>query len=519
MTVDVQGRAFTIPNIPDANAHADLKSLPGVLWNASRACWLVPLACAPYVRVFARRNRISLSEAAHAAIERLFDARDEGTPIPDLDLPLRNGRRLFAHQKEGIRFLVRRRRAILADQMGLGKTCQALVAAQCYGIPVHVICPSSLRDNWTREAQDLGMLVYTHSWAKLPASIPGRYVLIADEAHYAQSGTRTKRGAGFLLLADAAEALFCLTGTPMKNGSPANLFPLLRAVRSPLALSKSWFERRYCDARRKTVERWNKSTHEKDTHAIWDTTGASNLEELGRRAGAVMLRRMKDECLDLPEKIRVMRPVDQTPDAKRVYTTTFETALARALERSTTGEVEALARFTFLRMASSAAKVQAAVEITEEILEQGGQVVLFTAYLTSARRLAAHFQNACLLIGETPREERQALVDAFQSGERTVFITTFGAGGVGITLTRAQTVILVDRPWTPGDCYQAEDRIHRIGQTGSSVLSIWLQWDDTDRAVDALLDAKTERIEVVMAGRKQTLTAGMSMQKFAELVA
>lgn len=506
MMIDLQGRAFTIPNLRNAHLHADIKSLPGARWDAKHDRWSVPLGCAPYLSAFAGRHMIDLSETARTAVSRLHEARDEGTPIPDLDLPLRNGRRLFAHQKEGVRFLVHRRRAILADDMGLGKTCQALVAAQCYGIPVHVICPASLRDNWSREAQDLGMMIYTHSWAKLPTSIPGRYVLIADEAHYAQSGTSTKRGAAFLLLADAAEALFCLTGTPMKNGRPSNIFPLLKAVRSPLALSKSWFEQRYCDAKSTPWSRW-------------DTTGASNLGELGRRVQAVMLRRMKNECLDLPEKVRVLRQAEQTADAKRLYAETYEAAMTKARERSTSGEVDALARFTFLRMASSAAKVQSAVAIAEEILEQGGQVVLFTSYLDAARRLAAAFPRSSLLIGETPPEERQGLVDDFQAGRSRVFVTTFGAGGVGITLTRAQTVILVDRPWTPGDCYQAEDRIHRIGQTGSSVLSVWLQWDDTDRAVDALLDAKTERIEVVMAGRKQTLTAGMSMQKFAELVA
>jgi SNF2 family DNA or RNA helicase len=87
---------------------------------------------------------------------------------------------------------------------------------------------------------------------------------------------------------------------------------------------------------------------------------------------------------------------------------------------------------------------------------------------------------------------------------------------VGITLTKAQTVLLVDRPWTPGDCYQAEDRCHRIGQT-SRVLAVWLQWDDVDRAVDQLLDEKSDRIDTVLHGRRVTLRPGMSMAEFAAI--
>jgi SNF2 family DNA or RNA helicase len=216
-----------------------------------------------------------------------------------------------------------------------------------------------------------------------------------------------------------------------------------------------------------------------------------------------------------------MRQADMTADAKTSYDTLYDSAWHSYQQRLARGEVaeesEALVRFGIMRQAGSVAKVASAIAITEEVLEQGGQVVLFTAFLESARRIAAAFPRSSLLIGETVVGDRQALVDDFQAGRSRVFVTTFGAGGVGITLTRAQTVVLVDRPWTPGDCYQAEDRLHRIGQT-SQVLSLWLQWDDTDRAVDALLDEKNERIEIVMHGRRVALRRGMSMREFAETV-
>jgi SNF2 family DNA or RNA helicase len=500
-------RSFAVAVNGNRAASKDVRAIPGARWEQKDSTWRIPVACAQFVAEFSETHRIDMAAEARETIERLHTRRAEGVPVPDLDAPLRNGRTLFEHQKAGVRFLVQRRRAILADTMGLGKTLQALVAAQCYGIPVHVICPASLRENWAREAEMVGVRITTHSWAKVPKTLPQPFVLVVDECHMGQSGKNSQRGAAFLALSEIADAVFLLSGTPMKNGRPVNLYPLLKAVRSPLALNKGWYEKRYCDAK-------------PSAFSSWDTSGASNLDELHRRLKPVMLVRTKEECLDLPEKTRVMREADQTAEAKRQYAETYTAAMNRYTEKQLRGEVsedsEALVRFGFMRQASSVAKVAAACEIAEEITEQGGQVVIFTAFLESARRIASAFPGSCLLIGETAQDERQQLVDRFQAGQSRVFVTTFGAGGVGITLTRAQTVILVDRPWTPGDCYQAEDRIHRIGQR-SNVLSIWLQWDDTDKAVDALLESKTERIEVVMAGRKQTLKQGMTMKQFAEL--
>lgn len=501
-------RSFAVAVNGNRAASKDVRAIPGARWEGKDNTWRIPVACAQFIAEFSEQHRLDMAAEARAVVERLHTHRVEGIPVPDLNAPLRNGRTLFEHQKAGVRFLVQRRRAILADDMGLGKTCTSLVAAQCFTAPVHVICPASLRDNWQREAEGLGVRIQTHSWAKVPTRLPQPFVLIADEAHYIQSGKKSQRGAAFLELSELADAAFLLTGTPMKNGRPVNLYPLLKAVRSPLALNKGWYEKRYCDA-------------QPGNFTAWDTSGASNLDELGRRVAPVMLRRMKAECLDLPEKTRVMRDADQTADAKRQYAETYTAAMNRYTEKQLRGEVsegsDSLVKFGFMRQAGSVAKVAAACEIAEEITEQGGSVVIFTAFLESARRIAAAFPGSCLLIGETAQDERQKLVDRFQAGQSSVFVTTFGAGGVGITLTRAQTVVLVDRPWTPGDCYQAEDRIHRIGQK-SNVLSIWLQWDDTDKAVDTLLESKTERIEVVMAGRKRELAAGMTMKQFAEMV-
>ena len=108
------------------------------------------------------------------------------------------------------------------------------------------------------------------------------------------------------------------------------------------------------------------------------------------------------------------------------------------------------------------------------------------------------------MTGETPVDERQAIVDRFQSGESKIFIGTIKAGGVGLTLTASSNVILNDRPWTPGDAEQAEDRIYRIGQT-QSVSSFWIQLGLIDEKIDQLLESKQQRIELVLKGKRKTL--------------
>jgi len=92
-------------------------------------------------------------------------------------------------------------------------------------------------------------------------------------------------------------------------------------------------------------------------------------------------------------------------------------------------------------------------------------------------------------------------VSTLQAGISPVFVSTFGAGGVGLTLTAASTIILLDRPWTPGDALQAEDRVRRIGQT-KAVKSIWMRAFEVDEQIDSLIDRKKQNCHVVVNGKK-----------------
>jgi len=342
----------------------------------------------------------------------------------------------------------------------------------------------------------------------LPQPPDDEYVIVADEAHYAKSGKKSQRGAAFLALAENPKcvATYALTGTPMKNGRPVELFPLLAAIRHPLSRGKTAYEKRYCDAGPTRFTRW-------------DTSGASNLAELKQKTADAIIRRTKQECLDLPEKTRTIKPVDLSTDAKHVYDQTFYELRRRYHERVRTGEIssegEHLVLMTQLRQAGSIAKTDSAIEFADEILGQGHSVVLFTDFVESAKIIAEKLADfgVELLTGEVVGNEnvdgesidrRQAMIDRFQNGTSRVFVSTIRAGGVGITLTKSSYAILVDRPLTPGDTIQAEDRLHRIGQN-NAVTILWLQYGYIDERIDDLLQEKQIRINNVIAGEAQTM--------------
>lgn len=228
-----------------------------------------------------------------------------------LDSALPNGWKLFNHQKEAIKECLRLGRSIMAFDMGLGKTLISLiwakaVCSQCPDCITVIIVPCTLTEVWKREAEMIGFItidlkkkyskvnttlahgaqspkIAISSWSKIPnaAHFCQKYVLIADEAHAMQSITsiRTKSALNLCLHANCL-GLILSTGTPMKNGRPSNIFPLLHGIKHPVAQNKIEFEKRYCNAK-------------KTKFCAWDVSGASNLEELKCLIGPYLMRKTK----------------------------------------------------------------------------------------------------------------------------------------------------------------------------------------------------------------------------------
>ena len=483
------------------------------IFDGQSKTWSIPTSKISEGIAWARKHSFDVSDLEQKQLEisdsekaeQLARERRYQNRLVKIDLEnVGSGLTLREYQKAGIKDLLRKERSILADDMGLGKTLQALIAAKAYQSDhaIFVIAPISVHGAWLREAERVNVRIEVFSWAKIPSVPENRqYILICDEAHYAQN-LKAQRTQKMLDLAVQSSATYLLTGTPIKNGRPVNLYPLLVAIKHELTKNRKAYEQRYCDA---------KATR----FTAWDTTGSTHLEELKEKISDVLIRRTKTEVLkELPEKTRVLLPLELSADDSRVYHSTVARLQSEYQERLRKGEIcsegEALVMLNHLRHAGSLAKTNSACDLAEEILEQGQSVVLFFEFADSAKKAGEklHRYGVSLLTGETPQKERDVLIHNFQLGHNRVFIGTIKAGGVGITLTASSTLLAVDRPWTPGDIVQAEDRIHRIGQKNACTI-YWLQTGETDEKIDRILEGKAKNIGVVLGDESIQISYSM----------
>ena len=130
-------------------------------------------------------------------------------------------------------------------------------------------------------------------------------------------------------------------------------------------------------------------------------------------------------------------------------------------------------------------------------------MVLFSGFVAPLELLQQRMGGE-VMTGRLKPGERQAVVDRFQAGDNDLLLATYGAGGLGFTLHRARQVVLLERPWTPGDVDQAEDRCHRLGMDGG-LTSHWLQLGMADQLVDGLVASKARQIEVLLGRRRLNL--------------
>lgn len=463
-----------------------VKDLPSVVFDKQHKNWKIPkeyfVAVMSQFPGFAASNEVEEIYNGYKETEKRFRnkkgfAFDFNKPIKDI-----HGSPLYKHQVESIKLILDKHKIILADQLGLGKTRTALMAAQETNLPVYVIAPKSLHINWMREAYIVGVHINKLiSWAKVPPAPDEDCFIIMDEAHYIQN-MKSKRTNKALDFCWKAPYIVAITGTPTKSGKPENIFGLLCAIKHPLSFRARQFRNRYCQ---------NK---------------ASNLEELYGLTKNYIIRHLKKECLDLPEKIRVLRIAELTGNAEITYNTVFNKLKAVWLEKNKgMKQIEKVTLFGQLRQAGSLAKLWEAKKIAEELAENNLQGVFFVEYVESANTLQAELNKIApcgLLTGEINVDKRQTVVDNFQSGNNRFLVSTRGVGGVGINLFASNYCVLVDRGFTPGDITQAEDRLHRIGQK-NTVICIWIQCTNQDVHIDNLLMNKQKNISATLTGDKE----------------
>lgn len=491
----------------------DVPKSAGFRWNPTAKQWQTSNLA------IAKLFESSADTAALAQFEQLDHAAQKSTVSQtDFMVPCPDGKSFFPYQRAGIEYAAQRKRSLIGDEPGLGKTAQAIGQINLLQhVNVLIICPASLKQNWRNELESWLTVKRTIGIAegtKFPeaqiviinydiigknrAAIDSRAwdFCIVDEAHYLKTpsaqrtidilgGTKHKKDPVTQQKIDVkvkpiqAKRWCFLTGTPILN-RPVELWPLAHFI-APHEFS-NFFEygKRYCNGYQKVINRQG------DT--AWDWSGASNLTELQQRVRSLfMVRRKKVDVLtELPPKIRQIIPVDKikTDEKKTVKQLQLDlTTAKKAVMEASETEYETAAKklrskielsieiMAELRKAAAMQKLPYVFEIVDNLLAAGEKVVIFAYHHETIDKLATYYQNCSVVIdGRTKNEDRQPQVKRFQEDPAvTVFIGSIGAAGVGFTLTAASTVVFVELDWVPGNVSQAEDRLHRIGQTAQCV--------------------------------------------------
>jgi SNF2 family DNA or RNA helicase len=472
-------------------------------------------------------------------------------------------RPLLRYQVEGAGWAASRIAAgkgcIVGDEPGLGKTCQAIaavVATEC--LPTIVVCPKSLKLNWGKEfgwANRELSIEYVHG-RKGPIAPADVVVLSYEllryrEADLARLGSRSiifdeghvlkeprppalHRAACATRLAAWIGAALVLTGTPVQN-RPAEFWRLLHIVDPAEWPAYDDFRERYCVAPASDEE------GSRPGHRIVTSYGrAEHLDELRARFEPMMLRRLKSEVLvDLPPKSRRSRLVELDPfDMQRYRAAESDVVAWLRTQGSGAGanratRALALVKFRHLREIAAIGKLRTALPeyLTEWFDRTEVEPLVIFAYHRSVLYGTAEHGGVVDLcramglraVGIGGRDSdayRQAAVDAFDRGEAEVFIAPIASAGVGLNLQRASNTLFLERVWVPAQMTQAEDRVHRIGQT-KKVVATYLDAAGTiDEHLAHVADQKQELIVRVVDDRtvsedEQFATAAALISRYA----
>ena len=513
-----------------------IRSFPSRYWAKDKKEWEVPF------------NK--LGEFVNELSDYEFDITGPYIPIEKKKAEIPAGFKFktapFEHQIEGFNYGLQYDRWLLADEQGLGKTKQVIdiaVAKKLQKGYKHclIICGvNGLKWNWVNEIhthsnEDAWILgqrtrnnkLYISSNADKLADLNAleaisSYFLITnvetlrDEkivakiAKYTDDGTigivaidevhkcknpSSQQGKGILKV--QPECRIAMTGTPLMN-TPLDLFIILKWLGYEKHAFYT-FKKHYCIY---------------GGYGGYEIMGYKNLNELQEQLDEIMLRRLKKDVLDLPEKTHITEYVDMTPKQSIIY-------------KEVTAEIKAnidqikmannpLAELIRMRQATGytgilsstiqeSAKLDRMEELVEEAIENGKKVVIFSNWtqITNVVYDRLHFKyGARLITGETADKDRMNFVKAFQEkDENKVLIGTIGAMGTGLTLTAGTVEIFMDEPWNRANKEQAEDRCHRVGTTENVTIYTLVCKDTIDEKINQLVERKGAMADAIVDGQ------------------
>lgn len=508
----------------------------GFHWNKIHKCWMtrfseVAARVLPAVKSIDKDFNF---EAIKAYETNTFHLSHAVGPEYLHPVPCPDGEEYMPHQLAAVEFMTSRKRVFLGDDMGIGKTIEAIALVNQMahqGMPINrilIICPARLKIQWLQEwkkwfVQDrpvrqisgrngfpsfgAGVIVINYDILKAHEKAIYNWgdldLLIIDEGHYIKNPSAQRTQA---VLGLQADRVLVLTGTPMPN-RPIEMFTILNYLDPVGWPNRQAFAMRYCAAFQGEYG--------------WDDTGHSNLDELQRflRSTIMIRRRKKHVLINLPPKVRqiIEVPADCSPEMlkmarknRAILDRLFmklriepgddghldEAQFKQVVSQLEGGDANLFEEMSTLRRETALSKVPMVIEHLHAALQDSDKVVCFAWHRDVVRQLQREFSDCSVMIyGGTTEQQAQEAEERFanDSGVR-LFIGNIKSAGVGLNaLTICNHVIFAEITWVPSDINQAEDRCHRKGTTGDSVLIQHLVLEDS---VDALL------IQTIVAKQK-----------------
>jgi SNF2 family DNA or RNA helicase len=455
----------------------------------------------------------------------------------NINIPCPSDLSYLPYQKGGIAYALARkgktRGCLIADEMGLGKTIEAIgfMNASPEYHTILILCPKSVKLNWYAELKKWWLYfekpsyrVHITNYSNL-FKVAGRGwdLIILDEAHFIKN-PESQRSKEVKRICTYAQFRLLLTGTPEPN-RPLELWPILQLIdperwdpaglyegKKVSAGSNAGFNKftlRYCDAKDKVIGKYyNSYTKKFDYKIIKDIKGASNLEELQTRLrGTVMIRRLKKDVLsELPPKRRqiLLLPAESTSDGEidnKFNEEEWPDDLDECMKIINEGKKISFKEFSQERHRIGINKVEDALQHIRNLFLYLDKLVVYAHHLDVINSLYQSLKefNPRIIIGDTSEDKRFKIVNEFQTDESCkLFIGSIKAAGTGITLTAASHMLFVESSYTPNDVSQAEDRIHRKGQTGFTLIQHMLRNNTLDAHLLRLVIKKQEIIDTTL---------------------
>lgn len=453
--------------------------------------------------------------------------------MPELTFPVSLKVSPYDFQRSGIAYAIEKKRVLIGDEPGLGKTIQAIAAIKTLNaFPCLIICPSSLKINWKEEWEkftdekaevltdgikntwpyfyDAGLVkvfitnyeslkkyfvkdIRTPKGANMKLSdivftgnIQYFKSVVVDESHRVKE-PKTMQSKLVKGIANGKKVIYLLSGTPVVNKEKDLISQLGILDRISDFGGLKNFKDRYVGAK------YYRELHYK------------------LRTNCYFSRKKSDVLTQLPAKVRQIVKCEITTGKEYEdaladlanYLVEYRNATDEQVRKSLKGEV--MVRIGVLKNISARGKVADVVDYVQDIIDSEEKIILFCHLKEVAAALKQAFPEALTVLGENTSQERDHAVKSFQNDPtKKVIICSIKAAGVGLTLTASSRVAFIELPWHPADCIQCEDRAHRIGQYDSVQALYFLGKNTIDEWIYEVIQEKWKISEAITGNTDDT---------------